>query len=203
MHPSEFIVCEHCDVVYQRADLIRKQSACCVRCGAELYRAPAMHLQTMLALVVTSLFLFVIANAYPLISMQMNGIDHASTLIDSVAAAWHSGVGPIAVMTALAVVLFPLTQIVLLGYLLTSLIMLHRDPPGFVDLMHALRLMRPWSMVEVYLIGALVAVVKMAGMASVRAEPGLYALGALTFLLALINAFDLRLLWDARDRLVE
>src|SRR3546814_16312483 len=70
-------------------------------------------------------------------------------------------------------------------------------------IMHALRQMRPWSMVEVFLIGALVAVVKIAGMADVHAEPGLYALGVLTFLLAVINAFDLRLLWDARDRLAE
>jgi paraquat-inducible protein A len=202
MHPSKFIVCEHCDVVYQRADLVRKQSALCVRCGAELYRAPPMHLQTMLALIVTSLIVFVIANAYPLVSLQMNGVERHSTLWGSIDATWKTDVGPIAVMTGLAVFLFPLTQILLLGYVLTMLVVLQRDPPGFIDVLHALRMMRPWSMVDVYLLGALVAVVKMAGLASVRADAGLYALGMLTFLLALINAFDLRLLWDARDRLL-
>lgn len=202
MHPSKFIVCEHCDAVYERADLVRKQSALCIRCGAELYRAPSMHLQTMLALVFTSLIVFVIANAYPLMALQMNGVENHSTLWGSIEAAWKTGVGPIAVLGALTVFLFPLAQILLLGYLLTMLIVLQRDPAGFVDVMHVLRLMRPWSMVEVYLIGALVAVVKMAGLAAVRADPGLYALGVLTFLLAVINGFDLRLLWDARDRLV-
>lgn len=201
MQASKFIVCEHCDVVYERADLVRKQTALCVRCGAELYRGPTVQLQTMLALVVTSLVVFGIANVYPLVAMDMNGVENRSTLLGSVFAAWNTGVGAIAMLAALTVFVFPLAQIVLLGYLLGSLLVLHREPRGFVDIMHALRQMRPWSMVEVYLIGALVAVVKIAGMADVHAEPGLYALGVLTFLLAVINAFDLRLLWEARERL--
>jgi paraquat-inducible protein A len=201
MHASKFIVCEHCDVVYERADLVRKQTALCIRCGAELYRGPSMQLQTMLALVVTSLVVFVIANVYPLVAMDMNGVENHSTLLGAIVAAWNTGVGSIAVLAALTVFVFPLAQIVLLGYLLTSLIVLHRAPYGFIDIMHALRMMRPWSMVEVFLIGALVAVVKIAGMADVRAEAGLYALGVLTFLLTVVNAFDLRLLWDARDLL--
>lgn len=201
MHTSKFIVCEHCDVVYERADLVRKQTALCVRCGAELYRGPAVGLQTMLALVVTSLFVFVIANVYPLMAMDMNGVENHSTLLGSAVAAWKTGVGAIGVLAVLTVFVFPLAQILLLAYLLGSLLVLHREPAGFVDIMHALRQMRPWSMVEVYLIGALVAVVKVAGTADVHAEPGLYALGVLTFLLAVINAFDLRLLWEARDRL--
>ncbi|NGY04685.1 paraquat-inducible protein A [Solimonas terrae] len=203
MQASKFIVCEHCDVVYQRADLARKQTALCVRCGAELYRGPTMQLQTMLALVVTSLVVFVIANVYPLVAMDMHGVENHSTLLGAIGAAWNTGVGSIAVLAALTVFLFPLTQILLLGYLLGSLLILHRKPFGFIDIMHALRLMRPWSMVEVFLIGALVAVVKIAGMAEVHAEPGLYALGVLTFLLTVVNAFDLRLLWDARERLPE
>src|SRR3546814_4605312 len=116
---------------------------------------------------------------------------------------WSSDVCSSDLGSALTVFVFPLAQILLLAYLLGSLLVLHREPMGFVDIMHALRQMRPWSMVEVFLIGALVAVVKIAGMADVHAEPGLYALGVLTFLLAVINAFDLRLLWDARDRLAE
>lgn len=203
MHASKFIVCEHCDVVYERADLVRKQTAFCVRCGAELYRGPTVRLQTMLALIITSLFVFIIANAYPLVAMDMNGVENRSTLLGSVFAAWNTDVGAIAMLAALTVFVFPLAQILLLAYLLGSLLLLQREPAGFVDIMHALRQMRPWSMIEVFLIGALVAVVKIAGMADVHAEPGLYALGVLTFLLAVINAFDLRLLWDARDRLAE
>jgi paraquat-inducible protein A len=201
MHVNKFIVCEHCDVVYQRADLVRKQMALCVRCGAVLYRGPAMQLQTMLALVVTSFVVFVIANVYPLVAMNMNGVENHSTLLGAIAAAWKTDVGPIAVLSVLTVFVFPLAQILLLGYLLTWLVVLQRMPRGFIDIMHALRMMRPWSMVEVFLIGALVAVVKIAGMADVSAEAGLYALGVLTFLLAVVNAFDLRLLWNACDLL--
>src|SRR3546814_16773589 len=97
--------------------------------------------------------------------MDMNGVENRSTLLGSVFAAWNTGIGAIAMLAALTVFVFPLAQILLLAYLLGSLLVLHREPMGFVDILHALRQMRPWSMVEVFLIGALVAVVKIAGMA--------------------------------------
>src|SRR3546814_15983734 len=102
----------------------------------------------MLALIVTSLFVFIIANAYPLVAMDMNGVENRSTLLGSVFAAWNTGVGAIAMLAALTVFVFPLAQILLLAYLLGSLLVLHREPMGCVDILHALRQMRPWSMVE-------------------------------------------------------
>lgn len=201
MGASKFIICEHCDAVYERAALTRRQRALCIRCGAVLYRGPSLQLQTLLALTATGLILFALANLYPLVSLQMGNAQRQSTLWGAVEAAWATGVGPIAVLSALTVVIFPLTQLLLLGYVLTALLIQGREPPGFIDVMHVLRLMRPWSMVEVFLIGSLVAVVKIAGVAAVQAQVGLFALGALTFLLALINSFDLRLLWDVREKL--
>lgn len=200
MRANRYIVCEHCDVVYERAAVSRRQRALCLRCGAELYGGPVLGLEAMFALTLAALIVFVIANAYPLITMQMNGVQNHSTLWGAIRATWATGVGPVAVLSAVTVFLFPLAQILALGYLLGALLR-GREPAGFVDLMHALREMRRWSMVEVLLIGALVAVVKIGGLADVDAGIGLYALGALTLLLTLLNAFDLRLLWDARERL--
>src|SRR3546814_21148192 len=101
MHASKFSVCEHCDVVYERAGLVRKQTAFCVRCGAVLYRGPTVRLQPLLALIVTSLFVFIIANAYPMVAMDMNGVANRSQLPGSVFAAWNTGVGAIAMIGAL------------------------------------------------------------------------------------------------------
>src|SRR3546814_11640509 len=120
MHASKFIVCEHCDVVYERADLVRKQTAFCVRCGAELYRGPTVRLQTMLALIVTSLFVFIIATAYPLVAMDMNGVENRCTLLGPVFAAWNTGFGAIAMLAALTVFVFQLAPILLLASLLGS-----------------------------------------------------------------------------------
>jgi len=200
MRASSLVVCEHCDAVYARRQLAPRERALCVRCGAELYRNGGRDLYTMLALTVTSLIVFVIANIYPIITLDLQGVANRSTLWGAIHATWDTGVGPVAVLAALTVFFFPLAQILLLGYVLASLLRGH-TPPGFVDAMHALRLMKPWSMVEVFMLGTLVSVVKIAGLARVTPEIGIFAFGILTILLTAINSFDLRLLWDEQERL--
>jgi len=67
--------------------------------------------------------------------------------------------------------------------------------------MHVLRAMQPWSMVEVFVLGVLVAVVKLAGMAEVTPQLGMWGFALLTVLLTLLNSFDLHQLWDiAQER---
>ncbi|MGH8444422.1 MAG: paraquat-inducible protein A [Solimonas sp.] len=200
MQASPYVVCEHCDAVYARQTLARGERAQCARCGAHLYRNDGSDLYLMLALTLAGLIVFVIANVYPIVTLELQGVASHSTLWGAIHATWNTGVGPIAVLAALTVFFFPLAQLLMFGYLLSALLRGH-EPRAFVDLMHALRLMRPWSMVEVFMLGVLVSVVKIAGLASVTPEVGIFAFGVLTILLTLINAFDLHLLWDAREKL--
>ena len=201
MRASRYVVCEHCDVVHERRTLAARERALCVRCGAELYRCGGRDLYTMLALTITGLIVFVIANVYPIITLELQGVPSRTTLWGAIRATWETGVGPVAVLAALTVFFFPLAQLTMFGYVLLSLLC-GREPRGFVDIMHALRLMRPWSMVEVFMLGTLVSVVKIAGLASVTPEIGIFAFGVLTILLTTINSFDLRLLWEERERRV-
>lgn len=191
-------ICEHCDAVYRRRPLARGEAAHCLRCGATMYRHPGLELDAMLALVITGLILFVIANAYPIVSLEFGQATAESTLWGAVLDTYDSGVGAIAALAAATVFFFPLTQLLLFAWVLVPL---HRGqrPVGFVPAMRLLRLVQPWSMVEVFLLGALVAVVKLAGVAQVIVGAGLYAFGALTLLLAALTAFDLHDLWDAAE----
>lgn len=196
MKAGDKIICEHCDAVYARRPLARGEIANCARCGGELYRNHAFDLQLMFALTITGLLVFVIANSYPLVTLDMQGVRTSSTMWGAIRATWHTGVGPVAVLSALTVFIFPLAQLLMLAYVLFALLR-GRTPPGFVDVMHALRLMRPWSMVEVFMLGILVSVVKMAGVAHVSPEVGIFGFAVLTLLLTIINSFDLHRLWEA------
>lgn len=195
MRSSRFAVCEHCDAVHARRALRRGEIAQCTRCGGELYRNRPSDLQWMLALTLASGIVFVIANCYPIVTMELKGVPSHTTLWGAIRATWDTGVGPISVLAALTVFFFPLAQILLFAYVLGALLR-RRVPAGFIDAMHALRLMRPWSMVEVFVLGILVSVVKIAGMASIQLEVGIFAFGVLTLMLTAINAFDLHALWD-------
>jgi paraquat-inducible protein A len=72
---------------------------------------------------------------------------------------------------------------------------------AFIGVMHALRLMQPWTMVEVFVLGLLVAVVKLGGMATATPETGMWAFAVLTFLLTRLNSRDLGELWECAERI--
>jgi paraquat-inducible protein A len=90
---------------------------------------------------------------------------------------------------------FPLIQILLFAYVLIPL-RAGRKPQAFIGAMHALRQLRPWSMVEVFMLGAVVSVVKLTAVADVAPQVGLWGFAVLTLLLTLLGSFDLHELWD-------
>jgi paraquat-inducible protein A len=193
------IICEHCDTVHRREPVDGKAVAECVRCGGTLYRGGGANLDAMLALSVAGLFVLIISNAYPIVTLDARGQRTDATLWKAVVLAQEGGVGGVALVAATTVFLFPLLQLGLYVWLLVPL--RHGlAAPGFVGAMHALRLIRPWSMVEVFFISVLVSVVKLSGMAAVSVGPGLWGFAALTLLLTALGSFDLRELWEHIER---
>jgi len=194
----DLAICEQCDSVHQRAPLAPGEAADCRVCGATLYRRSRLDVDAMLALTIAALIVFVLANAAPIVTMQSGGVTTRGWLVTIVASAWDHGVGPVAAIAAGTVFLFPLAQLALYLFVLLA-VRLPARPPGFVVAMHGLRWLRPWSMVEVFLIGILVSIIKMSSLARVTAEAGLWGFGVLTILLTALSTFELRELWDAAD----
>jgi paraquat-inducible protein A len=190
-----WIICEHCDSMFESVPLARGQKSQCTRCGAVLERAQRMSIQSLFALALTAAMLFILANAFPVISISMEGLSNQATLWASVEALAQGRITPMAAVTGLTIILAPLLQIALLCWLL-GFATAGRAAPGFKACMRALEHLRPWSMLEVCLLGILVAIVKLAGMLDVHPGVGLWALAMLTVLLILISGKDIRRLWD-------
>lgn len=191
----KWLICEHCDSVYTAVPLAKGQVARCVRCAAILGRGGQMSLQQLLALSVSAALLFVFANAFPVIAISMQGLSNETTLWQSVQALAQGQISVIAAVVGLAIILAPMLQIVLLCWVLTFALN-HRAAPGFKACMRALEHLRPWSMLEVCLLGIMVAIIKLAGMLDVHPGLGLWALAMLTVLLILISGKGIRRLWD-------
>lgn len=196
-HP-ELAICGQCDSVHQRLPLAPGEAADCQVCGAPLYRRPKLDVEAMLALSLAALIVFVLANAAPIVTMESGGTTTRGWLLTMVASTWSSGVGVVAVILSGTVFLFPLTQIGLYFYVLLAC-RLGLPAARFAAAMHLLHLLRPWSMVEVFLVGILVSIIKMSHLASVKPEPGLWAFGMLTILLTALGTFELRELWTLRE----
>jgi paraquat-inducible protein A len=192
------VLCEHCDSVYERPRLAPGQAARCRQCDAVLYRASSLDLDRWLALTVTTAIVFAIAQACPVIRISLQGMRSEATLWQATAALAHGPAAPIAVPAALAVILVPFLQIGLLAWILVHA-RIGRRAPGFAAALRVLVALRPWSMVEVALLGMLVAVVKLAGFVQVAPGAGIWATAVLMVLLALIASCDVHRLWEVAE----
>jgi paraquat-inducible protein A len=196
MQTSGLIICEHCDSAHQRLALRRGETARCRRCAAVLQRGPRLDRQQLLAVTVAAAILFALANAFPLVRISLEGLSNEATLAASVRALMQGEIIPIGLVTALVILVAPLLHILLLLWLL-GFACAGRRAPGFVACMRTLEALRPWSMLEVCLLGIMVTIVKLAGMLNVAAAPGLWALASLTLLMLLLGGHDVEALWDA------
>ena len=105
------------------------------------------------------------------------------------------GMSLVAMLVLATTLLFPLLQLLILLWLLLPLQKQLRAT-GFAWLVRIMQSLRPWGMVEVFLLGVLVAIIKLSSMATVLPGPALWAFMALTVLLTVVVSFDPRGLWD-------
>lgn len=193
--PTEpLIACEHCGNIFRRHELQRGETATCARCGTTLWKYSGISLSGWLALCLTAMIVFVVANAYPVMSMSVQGMSRDASLLDAVIMTWNQGYVLTAMMTGLAGFGVPLASLALLLWVLFPLSM-GREPLGFRPIMRLFGALRPWGMVPVFLLGVLVSVVKLAGMASVSPQPGLFAFGILTILMTMLSRLSPHALW--------
>lgn len=192
---DQLIICEHCDSVYEKVTLAKHQKALCTCCGGVLQRYSGLSVEQRLALAFTAMMLWIFANFYPVMSISMKGLKNSATLWDSVLALSQGPITFIALVAAISIILAPLFQLVLLIWVL-SFALGHRRSPGFKLCMRWLETLRPWSMLEVCLLGAMVAVFKLAGLLDVIPGIGLFALAVLSLLLIRIAGRDVRELWN-------
>ena len=193
--PEALLICEHCDTVYRRRSLARGDVARCVRCEAELERHHALSVNAMLALILTAMIVFVQANMWPIVTLGLSGQQSSTTLWGMILAMWREQAQVVSVLVAATLFFFPLLKMLLLGWLLWFA-RAGRRAPGFVRLMVILHYLGPWTMSEVFVLGALVAIVKAHTYFDVTPDPGIYAYAALTLLITVFAGADLRRLWD-------
>jgi paraquat-inducible protein A len=181
--------------VYEKVTLAKHQKTLCTRCAGVLQRYNGLSVEQRLALTLTAAMLWVFANFYPVMSISLQGLKSSATLWDSVVALAQGPITFIALVAAISIIIAPVFQLLLLMWVL-GFAMKGRRSPAFKVCMRWLEALRPWSMLEVCLLGAMVAVFKLAGMLDVLPGTGLFALAALSLLLIRIAGRDIRDLWD-------
>ena len=190
----DLVVCEECDTVHARRPLAGTEVARCVRCGALLGRGQRLAVDAQLALAVAALVIFITGNVSPLVTLDLRGVRAEASLPEAISATWETGQHVVALLAGATAFAFPLALILLRLWVLGPLAA-GRRAPGFVPAMRALRWVTRWSMVEVFMLGTLIAIVRSAGLATVIPGAGIFSYAALTILLTANQAAGLHGLW--------
>jgi paraquat-inducible protein A len=199
MEQDKYVACEVCDTVHHKQHLAGLATARCTRCGSTLYRHVGLRsADRQLAIAFGALIVFLIANAFPIVELETNGLTTRTTLIEAIINLVNGDRTLIAVMVGFATIVFPLTEMVALIYLLLPL-RFGQKARGFDIVLRAVQAVRPWGMIEVFMLGVLITVVKMTSIARVIPEIALFAFGVLSFLIAALVSFNPRDLWDLAD----
>ena len=195
------IACPECDLLQRPAAGAVGVTALCRRCGATLYRLPADGaIERAVALLVAALILFAIGQSFPVLEMRLqDNVSHATTL-EGVQLLYREGYQPVALLVLLTTVVFPLAQI--LGMLSILLpFRLGRQPAYLRRALRLVETVAPWSMISVFLLGVLVALVKLGAMARVVPGAALWAFAAMVVLLAsAATVIDAHALWSRLER---
>jgi len=196
MAHAALVQCHACGLLQRNPPLSAGGAVRCGRCDTLLHRHVPNSLNRALALTIAGIILFVVANSFPFLSIQFRGQITETTLVTGVEMLYREG------MWLLSLVVF-FTSVLALGFqlvlLLIVLLPLKMNPVGrgFPTLFRHVATLTPWGMMDVFMLGILVSVVKLADMATIIPETSLFAFVVLIFVLAAAQAsLDGDIVWS-------
>jgi paraquat-inducible protein A len=209
---DDLIACEECDALHRRpsVDGVGDESDSvvpsgrhyeCRRCGAALGLARHATFDLPLALALAGLVALAIAHTNDILTIEIQGQVRTATLWEAAWTLYDEGAWFMCGLVLFTTLLNPLIEMGAVCYVLLPL-RSGQPAPGFDVVLRAMQAVRPWVMVEVFMLGVLVAFVKLNGLASVIAGPGLWAFGGVMILAAaMASAFDHEHVWASTARL--
>ncbi|HHC74733.1 MAG TPA: paraquat-inducible protein A [Thiothrix sp.] len=194
---SRLRACPDCDLLQVLPVLKRGQQARCCRCNTVLIQQSKYHLSDNLALAWTAWLLFILSNAFPLMSLKSLGIYQESTLFSATFAMFNTGYPFLAALIFMTTILFPLLSLSLILYVLYAVRSPNFKPQAVAPIFRFIIDIDRWGMLEIYLLSILVAMVKLSEMAEVIFGISMYTYIGLIICMAWLNkTLDKEAIWE-------
>ena len=188
--------CHECDLLQREPVLPRGGVARCPRCAAVLFRDIPDSVDRGLAFTLGAAFLFIISNVFPIVGLEAAGIRSSTSLYGAVEMIWKNDMEGVAALVFITTILIPAVQLALMLYVLLPL-KLGQMPQGLAPILRVLQSVRPWSMTQVFILGVLVALVKLVHLAHVVPGIALWTFGGLILLFTgAMASFNMHELWN-------
>lgn len=198
---SSEIACHSCDLLSSVAGLQVGENAFCPRCGHFLTRRREDPYAKVISYAIAAIVLLIMANSYSFLSFASTGLESVITLRETPGAVWDYGMPTVAILVAAFIIVIPAFILVLLLLLCIPLYE-GRYRPWLVPVAKGVFLVQNWSMVEVFIIGVIVSLVKIAAMATVELGVSFWAYAgfSICFTLAIAN-LDRYQCWESIEAL--
>lgn len=194
-------VCHSCGLASHAPDDAQAGHLECPRCEAPLHRRKPASLSRTWALLLAATLLYIPANVLPVMHSRTLLMEQDDTILSGVVVLWNSGSWPLAILVFFASIMVPMLKVLGLSLLAWTAQRRSRwDPLQRARLYRVIEFVGRWSMLDIYVVTLLVALVQLRSLASIEAGPGAVAFGAVVVLTMLASmSFDPRLIWDPFD----
>ena len=201
MHKSAqgLTACHECDLLIDQVPTVPGQEAICPRCRTRLYYTTINDTERSMALAIAGLILFIPANIFPILTLKVLGKSQSEIILNSALSLFDGGLFAVAILVLLFAIVVPLMQLILLLYISSSL---HFKWGGRLlrYAMHGYQHLHGWGMLEIYLLGTLVSIIKLKDIANLEIGLGLYSLAALIIVFTLSSImFNHQQIWQKID----
>jgi paraquat-inducible protein A len=195
------MACHGCGLLVRKRHAGRRRTLRCPRCAAPVHDRKPESIQRTAALVFTAAVLYVPANVFPIMTVVSFGKGQADTILSGVVHLAHGGMVSLALLVFFASILVPVLKLVGISFLLWSV---HRKwkwrPRDRTLLYRIIESVGRWSMIDIFMISILVALVKLGNVATIETGLGATCFAAVVVITMFASmSFDPRLIWDAAE----
>jgi len=198
---DHFIICKKCYTLHEEVPVEDGTKARCAECGTILYRYDSKLIEHSLALSITGLIFFVLANAFPLVQIEILGHEQFITIPKTLISLFDNGFYVVGLICTFLIFVFPF-MIFSINMLLFILFKIGRAEKLSKELLILLSRIVPWSMSDIFLISILVSLVKLIGYAEIHMGIAFWALMAFVLIdLYIAKTMHISELWMLRKRI--
>lgn len=198
---ASLVSCHSCNLLSKVRPLRGGAHAVCPRCGAHLHQRKPNSISRTWALVLAAALLYIPANVLPIMKVTSFGKEQSDTIMSGIIYFVVSGSWLLALVIFFASIVVPLLKLVLLTYLLISVQWKSQwRPKDRTRLYRIAEAVGRWSMLDIYVVTILVALVNLGSLSTIKAGPGAIAFAAVVVItMFAAMSFDPRLIWDAME----
>ena len=193
---NAFTACPDCDLLVSLAEAPPGYSIHCPRCGKTIHKTTEGSIPKTLALSIAGLLMYLPAITIPLMTFNSLGFSESANILESIINFYRNEYHFVSLMVLLSAVVFPLVLLSSIFFISLQL-QLNRSSAFLARLFRLYEHLEEWAMIEVYLLGIMITIIKMSHSSDIHYNPGIFCFTTLVLItLAISTVIDRELFWQ-------